>query len=261
MAETGEPSTTGGKGETAVVVEDDEPIRTLVAATLCQIGLDVVTVSDGIAGVQAVRQHSPAIVTLDINMPGIDGFEAAQRIRALSNAYIIMLTARADEVDTLQGLAAGADDFITKPFRPRELRARVEAMLRRPRAITTPTRLSARGRGVVAVSNALSHNGVVLDPDTRIVRRDGSEIILTHREFELLLALMKTRRRVRSKSDLVLTLRGVESAGSGYVSESDRRGIEVHIANLRKKLGDRADDPRIIETVRGVGYRLTAVEG
>lgn len=117
----------------AVVVEDDQDIRELVGVILTQAGFEVHTESSGVAGVEAVRTHKPDIITLDLGLPDIDGFEVARRIKEFSDAYIIMLSGRADELDTLQGLESGADDYLTKPFRPRELRARVNAMLRRPR--------------------------------------------------------------------------------------------------------------------------------
>lgn len=119
----------------AVVVEDDQDIRELVGMILTQAGFEVHTESTGFAAVETVRRHKPAIVTLDVGLPDIDGFEVTRRIKEFSDAYIIMLTGRADERDTLQGLESGADDYLTKPFRPRELRARVSAMLRRPRAL------------------------------------------------------------------------------------------------------------------------------
>src|SRR3954453_14045355 len=117
----------------AVVVEDDADIRDLVSVVLGSPGFDVHTAATGTAGIEAVREHRPAIITLDLSLPDIDGFEVARQVRQFSDAYIIMLTARAEELDTLLGLESGADDYLTKPFRPRELRARVTAMLRRPR--------------------------------------------------------------------------------------------------------------------------------
>ncbi|NEM90148.1 response regulator [Galbitalea soli] len=119
----------------AVVVEDDADIRNLLQTVLTQGGFEVYTASNGLDGLEAVRRHSPLVTTLDVNMPGMNGFEAARQIRAISTTYIVMLTALSEEVDTIQGLEAGADDFVTKPFRPRELRARIEAILRRPRHV------------------------------------------------------------------------------------------------------------------------------
>jgi DNA-binding response OmpR family regulator len=254
-----------GRGS-AVVIEDDDDIRELIGAVLGQIGLDVVAASNGVDGVAHVLERQPVLVTVDVSMPGIDGFETAKRIRAVSSAYIIMVTARDEEIDALQGLGVGADDYVLKPFRPRELRARAEAMLRRPRVVGSPAAdgshiqtITEEAEPVSAadVSGVLRHNGVVLDPDTHVVRRDGEELDLTRSEFELLHALLRSGRNVRSKDDLARLLRGDGYVVNPYVGDADRRGVEVHIGNLRKKLADNAAAPYLIETVRGVGYRLT----
>ncbi|ROR82294.1 Transcriptional regulatory protein, C terminal [Plantibacter flavus] len=306
---------------TAVVIEDDADIRQLLETVLEQAGFETVSAANGLDGVEAVRTHNPLVTTLDVSMPGIDGFEAAKRIRAISSTYIVMLTARGDEIDTLQGLDSGADDYMTKPFRPRELRARIEAMLRRPRANgdapavaaaapaqPAPTAVApgpvtqvvqaqvaapplqqqvsspdptivhetvARhaapvGQSVVPIimqpaaaasddgEGWLVHRGLKLSSATRIVEVDGTEVDLTRSEFDLLQALMESRRRVRSKADLALMLRGESYITAYYVSEADKRAIEVHLANLRRKLADSTVAPRFIETVRGVGYRMTS---
>jgi DNA-binding response OmpR family regulator len=189
-------------------------------------------------------------------MPGMDGFETAKRIRAISATYIVMLSARTEEIDALQGLEAGADDYVAKPFRPRELRARIDAMLRRPRQhiATVPTTPSAVDQP--ASTGWLEHQGVRLNPATRIVTVDGADLDLTRSEFEILADLLGSGRRVRAKSDLALMLRGEQYTGVEYVSDSDARAIEVHVANLRRKLGESPSQPRWIETVRGVGYRM-----
>ncbi len=272
----------------AVVIEDDEDIRNLLSTVLTQAGFEVVARANGLDGVEAVRAFDPTVTTLDVNMPGIDGFETAKRIRAFSSTYIVMLTALGEEIDTLQGLDAGADDYITKPFRPRELRARIEAMLRRPRAIASaavppvsvvprlsehapvePVPLdelvttaidSALENPVAGENGWLEHNGLWINQPMRVVRVDGVEVGLTRSEFDLLAALMQSGRRVRTKADLALLLRGESYVTSHFVSEADKRGIEVHMGNLRKKIGESSAAPRWIETVRGVGYRLTAAE-
>lgn len=263
-----------------MVIEDDADIRSLLHAVLEQAGFRVFTASNGLEGVELVRQHDPAVATLDVSMPGIDGFETARRIRAFSDAYLVMLSARTDEIDTLQGLEAGADDYITKPFRPRELRARIDAMLRRPRrGAPTPapvppsheTRQFAMDAAApgssptakfagLAVSEWLEHKGLRMQPDDRVVTVDGEElgVELTRSEFEILRELLESGRRVVSKQDLALMLRGEPYFSSDFPSESDARAIEVHIANLRRKLSESATVPRWVETVRGVGYRLTA---
>ena len=226
-----------------------------------------------------MREHHPILTTLDVSLPGIDGFEVARRIRAFSNTYVIMLSARDEEIDTLMGLDAGADDYLTKPFRPRELRARIEAMLRRqtprppvpttdaagaagpavgPGAATSPAVGPAGSTPAAAQDSTdegwISHNGLRIHPEMWLCELGGKSVELTRSEFDLLLALMEGRRRVISKDSLALELRG-ESLG-GYVSDADRRAVEVHMANLRRKLNDPVSSPRFIETVRGVGYRL-----
>jgi DNA-binding response OmpR family regulator len=262
------------EGECAVVIEDDDGIRELIGTVLQQMGLDVIAVSNGIDGVAKVSERAPVLVTVDVSMPGIDGFETAKRIRAISNAYIMMVTARDEEIDALQGLGVGADDYVLKPFRPRELRARAEAMLRRPRTVEAPVaglagtavpaganrpaQAAEAAQAVPGRSGLLEHNGVVLDPDSRIVERDGQELELTRSEFELLQALLQSGRSVRTKDDLARLLRGEGYVANPYVGDADRRGVEVHIGNLRKKLADNAASPYLIETVRGVGYRLAA---
>jgi two-component system, OmpR family, response regulator len=265
----------------AVVIEDDEDIRNLLETVLTQGGFQVVPCSNGLEGVEAVRTHNPTVTTLDVNMPGIDGFETAKRIRGFSSTYIVMLTAREEEIDTLQGLDAGADDYITKPFRPRELRARIEAMLRRPRAIGDGTEAApvAGSPALAAAPQAPAeppqpgatsigdpkdgwheHNDLYLNLPMRLVRIDEQEVQLTRSEFDLLSALMHSGRRVRTKADLALLIRGENYATAAFVSEADKRGVEVHMGNLRRKIGESSTTPRWIETVRGVGYRLTAPE-
>lgn len=239
----------------AVVIEDEDDIRTLLVAMLEQAGFDVFGAADGAEGLALVRQHDPLVTTLDVNMPGMDGFEVAKRIRAQSATYIVMLSARTEEIDALQGLEAGADDYVAKPFRPRELRARIDAMLRRPRhhVDSAPNEPAARA----ASGDSLEHRGIRLSRATRVVALEGSNVELTRSEFDILADLLSAGRRVRSKSELALMLRGEQFTGLEYVSDSDARAIEVHVANLRRKLGESPSDPRWIETVRGVGYRLT----
>ncbi|MCS5713781.1 response regulator transcription factor [Herbiconiux sp. CPCC 205716] len=309
---------THGERRVAVIIEDDADIRHLLETVLTQAGFEVIATGNGLDGVQAVRAYDPMVTTLDVSMPGIDGFEAAKRIRTFSNTYLVMLTARDEEIDTLQGLEAGADDYLTKPFRPRELRARVEAMMRRPRqvlavdgsgpvapvAAPAPAPVQAPVAAAPAVAPApavaepqytpaatvqavapqavpveaaaeaaappaaaksydredgwLDHNGLYVNSEMRLAEKDGRAIDLTRSEFDLLNALMESQRRVRSKADLALLLRGESYVTAHFVSEADKRAIEVHMANLRRKLADSITTPRWIETVRGVGYRLAA---
>ncbi|MDY0909926.1 response regulator transcription factor [Microbacterium sp. CFBP9034] len=240
----------------AVVIEDEEDIRSLLSTVLAQAGFQVHGAANGQDGLDLVREHQPLVTTLDVNMPGMDGFETAKRIRAVSGTYIVMLSARTEEIDALQGLEAGADDYVAKPFRPRELRARIDAMLRRPRH-----HIAAATTAVAASDSSavwLEHQGLRLNPEMRIVTIDGIDLELTRSEFDILGDLLAAGRRVRGKSDLALMLRGEQFTGAEFVSDSDARAIEVHVANLRRKLGESPSSPRWIETVRGVGYRLTA---
>ncbi len=253
--------------QVAVVIEDDPDIRSLVTEVLDQAGFTVFSAGTGTEGLQLVRTHQPIVTTLDVSLPGMDGFETARRIRAVSATYIVMLTARAEEIDTLQGLQAGADDYVTKPFRPRELRARIEAMLRRPRTIGANEVAAAPEVAVAPTtpvapptpdeSGWLEHKGLRLHPDMRVALADDTPLDLTRSEFDILRDLLSAGRRVVAKNELALMLRGESHLGLTYVSEHDSRAIEVHVANLRRKLGESASQPRWIETIRGVGYRLT----
>ncbi|MGO1318382.1 MAG: response regulator [Cellulomonadaceae bacterium] len=293
---------------TAVVIEDDADIRELLETVLSQGGFAVHTAANGAQGVALIQEVSPLVITLDVSLPDFDGFEVARRVRAFSDAYIVMLTAHADEIDTLMGLDAGADDYLTKPFRPRELRARIEAMLRRPRQgatgptaavastapavseppgapgavgtsepsasgpVTAPTASGAHPVVANAPSalNAAAVNapsaelettpatdvGLRIDVEAHRVFVDGKEVVLTRSEFEILAALADRAGRVVSKSDLVRALwRDTYDVGT-LVTPADHRSIEVHVANLRRKIGDAAAEARFIDTVRGVGYRF-----
>ncbi len=366
----------------AVIIEDDPDVRDLIDIVLTQSGFRTVVTENGPDGVEAVRLHNPLITTLDVNMPGMDGFAVAKRLREFSNTYLIMITALADEIDVVQGFEAGADDYLVKPFRPRELRARADSMLRRPRtrfevpagwaegeehqhveehpheeswaaaaardlaasqplqplhheppaqqqpapqppapqpvappapapvqpvpppqqypdpayqqqppqypdpayqqqppppqqyppaypqqqaypppqqqpAPPVPQQHVAEAPGAPQQQGGwVRFNGLALNGETRVVTVNGGAVDLTRTEFDLLASLLSTGRRVRSKADLVLTMRGQQYVTSYFVNEADKRSVEVHIANLRRKIGDDAGTPRYIETVRGVGYRL-----
>jgi DNA-binding response OmpR family regulator len=258
ITSTAPEGATVDEARVAVVIEDEEDIRSLLSAVLAQAGFTVHGAGDGEVGLELVREHSPLVTTIDVNMPGMDGFETAKRIRALSTTYIVMLSARTEEIDALQGLEAGADDYVAKPFRPRELRARIDAMLRRPRHHLATVPAAPAPAAAAAPVGWLEHQGVRLNPDTRIVTVDGADLDLTRSEFDILADLLGSGRRVRAKTDLAMMLRGEHDTGVEFVSDSDARAIEVHVANLRRKLGESPASPRWIETVRGVGYRLTA---
>jgi two-component system OmpR family response regulator len=234
----------------AVVVEDDDDIRALIEFTLAQQGFEVIAVDSGLAGVEAVREHQPDLVTLDLGLPGIDGIEACRRIREISDAYVVMITARDDEIDRLLGLETGADDFIAKPFSARELKARVNAMFRRPRTGVPSSNGTAPASVVDEDDNeVLVHGALRVDVDGRRAFRDDDELVLTRTEFDLLTELMRTPARVWTREALLRSVWGTEWA-------SDTHLVEVHIGNLRRKLGETRGELRFIRTVRGVGYRM-----
>ncbi|KHL05055.1 response regulator transcription factor [Sinomonas humi] len=262
----------------ALVVEDDDDVRHLVEDVLRQAGFEVMSAATGKEGAEIARREDPAVVTLDLGLPDIDGFEVLRRIRTSSDAYVVMLTARDEEPDTLLALQSGADDYLTKPFRPRELRARIAAMMRRPRAgvgakaplaphaapaaaeptlANTHLRRPLPERTTAPRPDALfRHRGLTLDPRTRTATLAGDELELTRTEFDLLHALLRAGGAVISRADLVRVSRGERFREDSYVSEADERAVEVHLGNLRRKLGDDPRQPRWLVTVRGVGYRL-----
>ncbi|GAA3907203.1 response regulator transcription factor [Microbacterium invictum] len=262
--------------QTAVVIDDDPHVRALLVTILEAAGFTTIAVDNGLDGVDAVVAHRPVITTLDVNMPGIDGFEAARRIRAHSDTYIMLITALTDEADAVLGFSVGADDVIVKPFRPRELRARVLAAQRRRQGADgteRPTSAPAAGAADPASGQpsppASTHkstppsvrgigwNGLHLVRATHSTTVDGATVALTRTEFDLLATILEAAPEVRSKADLVRSLND-DPTQAAWVSDSDERSIETHIANLRRKLGDSASAPRFIETVRGAGYRAAA---
>lgn len=249
----------------AVVIEDDVDIRNLLEGVLTQAGFEVHTAVDGREGVEVVRHKQASVVTLDIGLPDIDGFEVLRRIRYFSDAYVVMLTGRTEEPDLLSALNAGADDYIAKPFRPRELRARLAAMMRRPRhevkveppiqALAAATAAPA-SEGPSLGAGVFKHNGLTLDYRTRSVVIRGEQLGLTRSEFDLLHELLKGAGAVSTRADLVRAVRGDFYEDNTYISEADERAVEVHIGNLRRKLQEDPLSPRWLQTVRGVGYRL-----
>lgn len=256
----------------ALVVEDDDDVRHLVEDVLRQAGFEVLSAATGREGAEIAQREDPAVVTLDLGLPDIDGFEVLRRIRTASDAYVVMLTARDEEPDTLLALQSGADDYLTKPFRPRELRARIGAMMRRPRtgvvtgsgtpapAVPPPRPSSPPEKTTPPRPDPLlRHRGLTLDPRTRTVALAGQELELTRTEFDLLHALLRAGGAVLTRSELVRVSRGERFRDDSYVSEADERAVEVHLGNLRRKLGDDPRQPRWLVTVRGVGYRLAPV--
>jgi two-component system, OmpR family, response regulator len=240
----------------AVVIEDDADMRNLLEAVFLQAGFEVHSAAGGREGVEVVRDKRANVVTLDVGLPDIDGFEVLRQIRQFSDAYVVMLTGRTEEPDLLTALHLGADDYITKPFRPLELRARISAMMRRPRHQSPgeqpPAPAAARDECV------LRHNGLALNCKKRTTTLGGTGLELTRSEFDLLHELLRGAGEVRSRTELVRVVRGEYDRDDTYISESDERAVEVHIGNLRRKLRDDPESPRWLQTVRGVGYRLAA---
>ena len=241
----------------AVVIEDDPDVRALLVELLQQSGFAVTDCSAGADGLRAVRERDPDLVTLDLNLPDLDGIEVCRRLRESSEAYVIMLTARPDEIDRLVGLETGADDYLTKPFSPRELRARVAAMMRRPRRRNTAAAAPPPAASAQDQSEIMRLGELEVDLEGRLAHLSGSELPLTRIEFDLLATLLSGPRRVWPRETLLRTVWGTEWAGDGHL-------VEVHMGNLRRKLGDDPRNGRYIRTVRGVGYRLgtgAATEG
>ena len=220
-----------------LVVDDEQHIRTVLRGYLEADGFAVVEAGDGETAVQLAQAHPPDLVLLDIMLPGIDGLEVLRRLRGFSDLYVILVTARSEEVDKLVGLGVGADDYVTKPFSPREVAARVKAVLRRD-----------RGRPPDDVE-VLRFAGLTIDRARREVDREGSAVLLSTLEFDLLAALAATPGRVFSRRQLLQSVWGYDLYG-------DERVVDVHIRSLRARLGDDANDPRWIATVRGVGYKF-----
>jgi DNA-binding response OmpR family regulator len=220
----------------ALVVDDESKIRDLVSVYLTAAGFVVDQAADGAVALSLSQAETYDVVILDIMLPGIDGAEVCRAIRKRSDVPIIMLTARADELEKISLLEGGADDYVTKPFSPPELVARVRAVMRR----------TAVGQGT---ASAFVLGGLWLDTSRREVRVDDREVVLTAKEFDLLATMLRDPGVVFSRERLL------ESVW-GFADFVDARGVDVHIRHLREKLGDDASTPRFVETVRGVGYRV-----
>lgn len=214
---------------TILIVDDEPPILDLIRGYLEREGFAVRTAEDGLAAVEQVRADKPDVVVLDLMLPGLDGIEVCRQIRTFSDAYVLMLTARSEEIDRIVGLSVGADDYLVKPFSPRELVARVKALLRRPRS-STPTTIGSN---------------LVVDTARRAVTVRGNPVVLTATEFDILAALARDPGVVISRSQLLDRVWGPEFVGDDHL-------VDVHVANLRHKIGE-----GFVETVRSVGYRLS----
>ena len=223
---------------TVLLVDDDPKIRELLRLYVERDGHRTLTAADGEGAVATALRARPDLVVLDLMLPGLDGFEVAQRIRAASDVPILMLTARSGDSDKVVGLDIGADDYVVKPFSPRELMARIRALLRR-------RRLEAQRDEPV-----LAADGLLVDPNSVEARLDGAALDLTPFEFRLLTGLMRRPGRVFSRDDLIDTLHGHDDP---VVID---RTIDVHMGRLRRKLGDDASQPRFIGTVRSIGYKF-----
>lgn len=219
-----------------ILVIDDEPsIVNLVSGYLRPEGYEVFTASDGPSGLKAAQAYKPDLVVLDVMLPGMDGLELLSRLRRESDVYVILLTARTEETDRIVGLSVGADDYVTKPFSPRELTARIKAALRRLRA----------GPGSGAEISVLAFRHLRIDIGARLATVDDQPVELTAIEFDLLRALAENRGRVLTREQLLERV-----WGGAYFGEM--RVVDVHLGHVRQKLGN----PELIATVRGVGYRF-----
>ena len=229
-----------------LVVDDEQRLRDLVRGYLEHEGFAVLTAADGFTALDLARQHAPAVVVLDLMLPGLDGLEVCRRLRTFSDAYVIMLTAKAEEIDRIVGLEVGADDYLTKPFSPRELIARVRAMLRRPR--------HSNAEAPADVPPPQRFGSLLIDHARHEITLDAAVVPLTTLEYALLTTLAAHPGRVFTRDQLLERVWGVDYFGDDHV-------VDVHIANLRKKLGDDPAAPDYIETVRGAGYRFAGKVG
>jgi DNA-binding response OmpR family regulator len=225
---------------TVLLVDDDPKIRELLRLYVEREGHRPLFAADGETALELASRARPDIVLLDVMLPGMDGFEVCRRLRDISQVPIILLTARSAEGDRVIGLDLGADDSVVKPFSPRELMARVRALLRR------------RGRAAVSDDPVLVADGLELDPNAVAVRLHGTPLELTPFEFRILQALMSRPSRVLTRDELIDAIHGDDDPGIFD------RTIDVHLGRLRRKLGDDAAQPRFIATVRTVGYRFVA---
>lgn len=223
-----------------ILIIDDEPgIINLVSAYLRPEGYEVHTATDGPTGLKAARSLNPDLVVLDIMLPELDGIQLLTELRRGSDVYVIMLTAKTEETDKIIGLSVGADDYLTKPFSPRELVARIKAALRR------------YGKsGARPDSQTLRFNRLRIDPKARLVWKDDQQVDLTAIEFDLLHTLAEHHGRVLSREQLLEQVWGYDFYG-------EERVVDVHLGHIRKKIEDNPAQPEFIVTVRGVGYRFS----
>jgi len=229
-----------GRAHSILIVEDDQHTASLVVTYLEREGFAAVVARDGEEALRMAEEHRPDFIILDIMLPRMDGWEVCRRIRKTSDVPILMLTAREEEIDRIMGLSLGADDYVVKPFSPRELVERVKAILRR-------TRPAVKNTGLLA------HRGLELDSEKHKVSLHGRLISLTTLEYKLLHALMRVPGRVFSRDEL---LNHFYDSGEVVVD----RVVDVHIGKLRQKIEEDPSRPRFIHTVRGFGYRFADVD-
>ena len=235
--ETQLPTITDVESRRILVVDDEPELRVMLGQYLRNEGFAVFESASGSEALDSIAASPPDVVLLDVGLPDIDGFEVLRRIRIESDVPVVMLTARTEEIDRVVGLTVGADDYVSKPFSPRELVARINAILRRGR-------MDSRG-----TEDRLVFSSLVIDLAAREVFRDGEAVELSALNFELLTALAGAPPRVFTRAQLLERVWGWDYFGV-------ERVVDVHIGNLRKLLGDDANEPRFIATVRGVGYRF-----
>lgn len=221
-----------------LVVDDEVALAEIIASYFKREGFDTETSHDGLAAVEAARAMRPDLIVLDLMLPGLDGVEVCKEVRKFSDAYIIMLTARDEEIDKVVGLAVGADDYMVKPFSTKELIARARAMLRRPRTDATEIE-----------NESITIGELFIDLDTRIVRLGDKPIDLTRTEFDILAAMARRPRVAFSRRQIIDTVWGDGWYGDEHV-------VDVHVGHLRKKLSDNSADSIYLRTVRGVGYAV-----
>lgn len=228
----------------ALVVDDEPALADVVSSYLTRDGFEVAVAHRGEDALDRARSLDPDVVVLDLGLPGIDGLEVCRQLRTFSDCYVIMLTARADEVDTLVGLSVGADDYLTKPFSPRELVARIRAMLRRPRASARPGATTAG-----AADPAVTIGDLTIDVAAREARVAGELVNLTRTEFDVLATLALRPGAVLSRAALIEAVWGGNWVGDEHL-------VDVHVLHVRQKLGDSAERQQYVRTIRGVGYRI-----
>jgi DNA-binding response OmpR family regulator len=226
-----------------MIVDDERAFAAVVGSYFTREGYEVILAHDGPAAVAEAERQLPDLVVLDLMLPGFDGVEVCRRLRVFSDAYVLMLTARGEDVDKVVGLSVGADDYVVKPASPRELLARATAMLRRPRAIAAAGGLASGEEPARRVGD------LVLEPAGRTVTLAQTPVELTRTEFDLLAALTARPRAAFTRRQLVEAVWGPDWYGDEHI-------VDVHIGHLRRKLGDDAARPRYVRTVWGVGYGL-----